>query len=305
MSSSLLLDALLILYPRRLIGSENSFANNASTKQLPMSQALLSFGPFSSFTKAAPAPPPEAEEDIPSHRPIKLDDPLSHLLVFTPFTFSSQISAPPSDATNPTSLLQIHTIQIHGPQQLFRASIQMTVDTQHERISDLSISSLPAWTEAELGAWIRTPSKRGGPTKNDVSSICWAMGSYWDLAVKRARCWIRCQNAFSSLLPDLQSGNTHAGTGDAAAAVAAPVEDDNEDESEAGLGGEEQPDVRRLRPHLGRRSLTLQKEGVLLEVRWVISFDWTGEAESEVSVDYGCPRSCEYDVRCCVAAKLI
>ena len=162
----------------------------------------------------------------------------------------------------------------------------MTVDTEHECISDLSVSSLPAWTDAELGAWIRTPSQRGGPTKNDVSSICWAMGSYWELAVKRAQCWIRCQDAFPHLLPDLSVDT------DAEIEKVAVVESDDESDPEA-EPGPKQPDVHSLRPHLGRRSLILQKDEVLLEVRWVIGFDWTGEAESEVSIDYGCPGSCE------------
>lgn len=272
--------------------------SDPSSKPIPLSQALLSFGPFSSFIKAGPTPPVDVEEEgIPSHQPIKLDDPLPHLRVFTPFTFSSQISTPSPDSTNTTRLEQIHTVQVHGPEQLFHASIRMTVDTQHERISDLAIDSLPAWTEPELGAWIRMPSSQGGPAKNDASSICWAMGSYWDLAVKRARCWMRCQDAFAPLLPAMHASSTEPANKSAALATG--------DDGDAGLSWEKRSDVRRLQPYLGRRSLTMQKDGVLLEIRWAIGFDWTGEAESELSIGYGCPRSCEYDFRKCCKTRLI
>ena len=175
----------------------------------------------------------------------------------------------------------------------------MTVDTKRERISHLSIDSLPAWTEAELGAWIRLPSLQGGPTENDVSSICWAMGSYWDLAVKRAKCWAKCQDAFPHLFADLP-----VRTG--LRAEEAPTTGSDDDEDAAAVESSKvQPKPQKIRPHLGRRTLAMRKDGVLLEIRWTVSFDWTGEAESEVCVDYDCPQSCKYYSGCLPSTLLI
>ncbi|KAI9656602.1 MAG: hypothetical protein M1821_004809 [Bathelium mastoideum] len=263
-----------------LINPEEASNSNSLDKPLPISQALLSFGPFSNLIKAGPIAPTDTDEDIPSHAPIELDDPLPRLRVFTPFTFSSQMSAPSQDSDN---MMQTHIVQIRGPQKLFHARIQMTINTQHECISSLSVCSLPPWAETELGAWIRSPCTSRGPTENDVSSICWAMGSYWEMAVKRAKCWVRCQDAFPRLLSDLSVSTKSQAKGTAA------VDGGRGDEIEDTERTEIQLSPSRIRQHLGRRSLTLRRDGVLLEVRWVIGFDWTGEAESEVSVDYACP----------------
>ncbi|KAL9088034.1 MAG: hypothetical protein Q9165_006375 [Trypethelium subeluteriae] len=292
-----------------LILVEDSSPPDPSSNPLPISQALLSFGPFASLTQPTPLPPTNEppDEPIPSHHPLKLADPLPYLRVFTPFTFTSSISAPApspspspssssSSSSNPPSLTQLHTIHILSPSNLFHASLALTIahpssQQREAHVAALAIGALPAWTEPELGRWLRTPSRRGGPTPNDVGSVCWAMGAYWELAVKRARCWARCARAFAWVL---------GGGGDGGMEREGKVEGgaDEEGREEVSEGEDDERDARRLMPYLGRRSLKMRKRGVVLEVRWAIGFDWTGEAESEVGVEYACPPVCEYTIGC-------
>ena len=49
---------------------------------------------------------------------------------------------------------------------------------------------------------------RAKAANRDLSSICWAIGSYWEIAKKRAEYWQKCETAFSHLIP----GRTHEDT---------------------------------------------------------------------------------------------
>ncbi|KAI9700972.1 MAG: hypothetical protein M1820_006617 [Bogoriella megaspora] len=260
--------------PSDLIDEPSPVDTDPSTAPLPLSQALLSFTTFSSLLPT-PRPPSTSEtptSPIPSHHPIKLSDPLPHLQVFTPFTYTSTISTPlsPQSTTNNNnqsqpSLTQTHHINVYGPSSLFYAEIDMDIDTAEQRISRFSVDALSAWAEPELGEWIRSAGKKGGPTENDVGSVGWAMGRYWEMAVKRARCWGKCERAWPGLVVGGREDGGEAG-----------------DAREDGVGGEVDVDV--LKRYLGRRRLVLKSEEVEMEVGWGIGFDWTGEAESEVDV---------------------
>ncbi|ORY02737.1 hypothetical protein BCR34DRAFT_617973 [Clohesyomyces aquaticus] len=269
-------DAALIL-PTSQLGNLFSFINKISGSEEteehppPVSRLLCSFLPF----KAQPIPPSQtkAEQDrpVPSHRPLELDDPLPYLQMFTSFKFESHVTIPniqEFDASS-TDMHQQHTIEISGPQKLLVATVVAKIDTNNAEIIELQIPRLSTWAERELGAFMRTKAKT-----MDLSASTWGLQSYWDIAKKRAEYWHRCEKTFADLI--LVPGRTEDDT-----AVLTRLSKK-----------ETVPAVTRkdLRRHLGRDSLTLQDSHILLKFRWKIGFDWTGEAESEVSVEPALPR---------------
>jgi hypothetical protein len=244
-------------------------------KPLPLSQLLTSFLPFSNLRPRLPTPPSSSpEEKLPSHAPIELEDPLPYLRLFTNLRCSSDITARPAPDEN--SFHQVHDIKIQGPQNILKATVEMTIDPMTEQVEELAIKELSSWAEHELGTWIR---KRAAEEK-DAGNICWAMDSYWSLAKKRAECWIRCERAFREKLvgagPELRGNSTQDGL-------------DGSD----GTGKNMKYQKHELQKYLAKDHLLFRSEEVAFRVSWTIQFDWTGEAESQIKGMAGFPQVCE------------
>lgn len=128
----------------------------------------------------------------------------------------------------------------------------------------MHVLRLPSWAQRELGVFMRAKAQ-----EQDLGNACWAVESFWDIALKRAQHWHRCEKAFAQLLP----GHT-----------AEDVENvTNTDPKSSTLSRKD------LSRHLGRDVLILQDRHVLLKLNWRIVFDWTGEAESNVDVECAVP----------------
>ena len=232
-----------------------------------MSTLLCSFLPFCVF----PVPSPRSkqpERPVPSHRPVELPDPMPYLEMFTSLKFSTQLSLPRGRILPSSNrVYQKHTIDIVGPQKLLRVQLSILLDAQINEITDLRILRSSSWAERDLGVFIRMRAE-----KKDLGNICWAIDSYWELARKRAEYWYACEISFAHLI--------------------------------AGKTGQDTENVRPIKPaqnmarkdfnrHLGRDTLILQDKHVLLKLRWSIGFDWTGEAESDITVEPAFPLVCK------------
>jgi hypothetical protein len=230
----------------------------------PVSSLLCSFLPFSTF--AIPQPQIKgSEKPVPSHRPVQLADPLPYLEMFTSFKFSTQLGFP-RGKTSPSSkhVHQKHTFDIIGPQKLLTAQFSVIVDTLANEIVDMHILRLPPWAERELGTFLRQRAE-----EKDLGNACWAIESYWNIAQKRAQYWQRCETTFARLL----AAHTR----------------DNAENVHAQAKADAKMSRRDLHRHLGRDSLILQDKHVLLKLDWRIGFDWTGEAESEITAQPAFP----------------
>jgi hypothetical protein len=241
-------------------------AETPEKQPAPISTLLNSFLPFSSLV--VPPPSHEIEEKpVPSHRPLELADPLPYLSMFTSFTFSTQLSLPRSKISpSSTRVHQKHTIDIVGPQKLLTAQLSATVDAVANQVVDMAILRLSSWADGELGAFLRLRAH-----ENDISNACWAIDSFWTLARTRAQYWHKCTSTFAHLLP----GRTTADT-------------ENTPSTTTPKSTLARRDLTR---HLGRDVLVLQDKDVLLKLNWRIDFDWTGEAESSISVEHAVPRA--------------
>ncbi|KAF2872102.1 hypothetical protein BDV95DRAFT_35886 [Massariosphaeria phaeospora] len=238
----------------------------------PITSLLCSFLPFSTQFLPPPLSSPATSKPIPSHKPLDLDDPLPYLQMFTSFRFTSHLSLPESPSP-PTH--QTHTITLTGPQNLLTATLTLTLDTLTHKITSLELPHLSPWAARDLGAFARTKAQ-----ERDLGTVCWAIGSYWEIARKRAECWCKCERAFGHLVPG------HA----------------SEDVENTDIQGSNAADTaksghlsrRALHRHLGRDMFILEDKYVLLRISWRIGFDWSGEAESVVAVQPALPRVCKY-----------
>jgi hypothetical protein len=238
-----------------------------------VSTLLSSFLPY----QILPVPRPKNAEDIddpvPSHQPVQLDDPLPYLQLFTAFSCESRLSIPdPGELDSETrEWSKKITFNIEAPKKLFTSSIDATIDARDHQVTRLTVFWASAWSATELQKFIQTKER-----ENDLGSISWAIGSYWELTKKRAQHWHRCETQWAQFI----AGRT------------------NEDKENLDhTSGKPTTNMTRkdLLRHLGRDNLVLQNKHVQLRLSWRIGFDWTGEAESTLTVEPSYPRVCEFE----------
>jgi hypothetical protein len=197
---------------------------------------------------------------------------MPYLEMFTSFKFSTQLGLPRGKVF-PTSrrVHQKHTIEIIGPQKLLTAQVSINIDALAHEIIGMHILRLSPWAERELGTFIRRKAQ-----EKDFGNACWAIDSYWEIARKRTEYWQKCEKTFAHLTV----GSTNE-------------EAENFRPQTKPTKAISRKDLNR---HLGRDTLVLQDKHVLLKLNWRISFDWTGEAESDVNVEPAFPQVCKSPV---------
>jgi hypothetical protein len=229
----------------------------------PISDLLCSFLPFSTMA-IPPARPKPQEKPVPSHRPIELDNPLPYLEMFTSLTFSTRLDLPPGQVLPfSTRIHQKHLIDIHGPQKLLIVQLSITIDALAHEVIDMHILRLSPWASRELGTYLHLKSKT-----SDLGNASWAIDSYWHLARKRAEYWRRCESSFAHLLTRQTK---------------------NSENPHPQINNMKTISRKDLSRHLGRDTMTLQDSSVVLKLNWRIDFDWSGEAESYISIDTAFP----------------
>lgn len=241
-----------------------SGANDEVEEAMPVSKLLCSFLPFSTVT-IPQVRSNTLQKPIASHRPIELANPLPYLEMFTSLKFTTQLGLP-RGKVSPSSqrVLQKHTIEIVSPQRLLVVQISVVINALANEIINMQVLSLSPWAECELGQFLRKRAEA-----KDLGNACWAIGSYWNIAQKRAQHWQRCEATFPHLLADQT----------------------NENRENVRPRGKADVKVSRrdLSRHLGCDNFVLQDKHVLLKLNWRIGFDWTGEAESVVNVEPALP----------------
>ncbi|KAI9881304.1 MAG: hypothetical protein M1830_005591 [Pleopsidium flavum] len=290
-----------------IFACENAEFPKPPPKPPPLSQLLSAFLPFSKHPPPRlPTPPHSIPPDtpFPSHRPIDLEDPLPYLQVFTPLKFrSSTTILPVTDGTN--DLLEKHDISIISPRHLLTAKLCMTVNSSTHMVTNLVIQSLSSWAELELGSWIRERAKGDNAAGQDISGICWAIGRYWELCEKRAICWARCHEDYPEFLGEKSTPEKSATTANALPTKkttkqrkpdSAPPSDHPPPHSNPHNTELSTPVPRyTLLQHLPRLTLLFHhptnSATPSLLIKWHITFDWTGEAQSHISATAAFPAS--------------
>ncbi|KAI9700814.1 MAG: hypothetical protein M1836_002183 [Candelina mexicana] len=262
----------------------------------PLSLTLSAFLPFSKPLPSRPrkpAPPPSGP--IPSHQPLDLPDPLRYLKVFTPLDISSTTTLLPIP-TSTSPLLQQHAITLTSPQKLLAANVRLIANTSTHTITSLALTSLSSWADPELGTYLR--DLQLSPTSNkDISLLSHAISTYYTLASLRASCWATLSHEYPHLLSNFSPPqSTQYPTAPASHPSNVVAEEDAEEEV-SGVSFTPSapttitPSRRTLLTHLPRSTLQFQTEDktATLLISWRISFDWTGEAQSQVAATTSLP----------------
>lgn len=111
----------------------------------------------------------------------------------------------------------------------------------------------------------------------DMAAIGWGSARYLDLALIRAKCWVKCHRAFpqhSSLTLTTLTSRELSDTADNGA-----------DDADDGIENDN------LVPLLGKVSFRLESRisKAALQVTWHIDLDWIGDVESRVSATASLP----------------
>jgi hypothetical protein len=192
----------------------------------------------------------------------------------------------------------MHEIVLKGPAALLACKIDLTItsdptDPGNPKVDGLQLRGLSPWAKREAGDWLDERAKEG-----DVSAIGYALGRYWDVSVIRAQCWIRCCKELGDLVTcanDAQIAEANAAAKGKKRGNQARRGDADIDmvDAEGGPASEAQLSKRELHQHLGRQSLVLKSDEVILRISWKLQFDWTGEVESVVTAGAAFPKACK------------
>lgn len=243
-----------------------------------------------------PPQPEPKEESLPapqSHHPVPMTaaEELPFLQILTPFTIAS--TGAPLSTSDMNTNTRRHTISLRASSHpaLFSAQLSLSVDLSDFSVSDIKVLRLDPNAEAELGPFVddvltRTDRAFAG----NVSVVCWAMGEWFRVAARRAAFW---RELFAEVGSDVMEGNVGELWRRRGAVVARGVEESVDERLVEVKGGS----AAGLLPYMGTVAATVPLgvcgEGVMVRLRWGISFDWTGDARSEVDVAVGVPGHCE------------
>jgi len=274
-----------------LLKRSTELPSKPKPKQTSIFKSIGSFLPFSSRRRAQPSSS-VPEKPLPSHLPIALDDPLPYLEAFSPLKYTSTIvllnpDQPSSDSTSGNSFqttLQEHHIHATHSTGLFAARLTMAVNTSTLAIASLSIPALDSNAEKELGPFIRN---RAAGAAKDINVICWAMGRWVEVSIKRAAFFCTVESEFGTI-----EARAKARSRRKKRKRQAGDEEGDADAEEDELKGRKWT-RRQLLPYFGRTSMEVASEEVELRFEWKVGFDWTGEAESAVTVGARVSKSCK------------
>jgi hypothetical protein len=160
----------------------------------------------------------------------------------------------------------------------------MVVNTTTFAIKSLKIEKLDSFADPELGMWMRQRAQSKNVLGRDINAICWAMGSWYETAMRRAKFWLSLEDELGT-----EEGRKKSKRRYDKRRVQA---DDDEDDNESTVTVQKWT-KRQVLPHMGRTEARLSNGRVELTVKWVIGFDWTGEAESNISASTRVPVSCK------------
>lgn len=239
-----------------------------------------------------------------SHEPLPTDDPLPYLQVFSPLTYTSTTYLlPPTPGSSSsgsipsTALLRQHRIIASSPTGLFSARLEMITNTTTLSITSLSIPAISPEAEYELGPWARERA-RAGVLGRDISTICWAMGRWVEVAVKRAEFWLSLQDELRDGDKRQQMVERLRKRGKRKRGADEEVNEDNEDRgdelaSEIPVSKSNKSSRKQLLPLIGKQNMVIPIDSIELMFTWSITFDWTGEPSSAISASARLPESCK------------
>ncbi|RYP72931.1 hypothetical protein DL769_004331 [Monosporascus sp. CRB-8-3] len=244
----------------------------------------------------------ETETAPTTHYPITLsaEEELPYLQVFTPLTFTSNVSIlPREDLEDGKPLMQKHSISVSSvPPGLFSARVEMTVNTKTLSVSELSVPQLDPSATRELRPFVQRTIQGGNSSAltRNVGVVTWAMGEWVRVATRRARFWCSIEKELASrdgiakCVKQMRQGRRRKPVGRFAGMEDADVNSEEElvdgaDKTETKGDSLSRADLLRS---LGKSSFDIDlhdgDEAPSMRIEWNIDFDWTGEAQSKLAL---------------------
>ncbi|CAF3491508.1 hypothetical protein SNK03_004527 [Fusarium graminearum] len=269
--------------------------SQTSTQQLL--QAALKPTAHLPFGKAiAPAPSAPVEDKlayIKSHYPVPMtaNEELPYLQLFTPFTASSTISILPQTDDQP--LRQLHSIVLRSREipGLFTAKVEMIVNPLELSVLDLAVTTLEPAAKPELGPFIHKicTGDCNRSMQRNVGILSWAMGEWLRVAIERAGFWCQLEQTLST-----KDGISKVTTQMRTKKRRRKDDDGDEDMDEpAGVDTVKKADLIR---YMGQQHYDIsipyndaEESSTNVRFNWKVEFDWTGEAQTKLSVLVGAP----------------
>lgn len=313
-------DLLLDLLRRRLLPPPKEPEPDPSRRWVETAMDPFAILGFNGQPSVIPQAGSEEESQPPiiSHHPIPMtaSEELPYLQVFTPFSIVTHITTIPSPSNQNQNALQKYAIGIRSasPPGLFTTRIEMVVNTRNQAVASLAVPQLDPAAAPELRPFIDSITDTNAPyhpglTRN-VNILCFAMGEWYRVALKRAKFWHALDREFG---PENKDGFANAVTAirtrkkrkrrvrEASESEVGMAEDLDGADSLGSLDGM-MISKKELLPHMGRSTMDLQvpylsgdHDTEMSEVRvtWGIQFDWAGVAKSKLGVEVGVPGKCK------------
>ncbi|KAG7413001.1 hypothetical protein Forpe1208_v009310 [Fusarium oxysporum f. sp. rapae] len=288
-------DEVISLIERHLLSTGTEQSQSASQKLL---QAALNPAALLPFSKPiAPAARLAAEEkqpDIKSHHPVAMTatEELPYLELFTPFSMTSNTSILPEADGEPLRQHYSITLRSREIPGIFTAKIEMTVNATELTVLDLGVTALEPAAKSELGPFIRKicTGDCNRSMQRNIGILSWAMGEWLRVAIDRAGFWCQLE----------QSLGSKDGVSEAAARMRSKKHrrrrDSGEDSDEDEPTQVEFVKKADLIRYLGQQHFDIsipyndaEESGATVRLGWKTEFDWTGEAQTRLSVLVGAP----------------
>ncbi|KAG5915491.1 hypothetical protein E4U42_008025 [Claviceps africana] len=256
---------------------------------------ILPFGPSKLLPQRQGDVDGDDEKEIRSHHPVQMSaqDELPFLQLFTPFSATSQVSVLPAIPNQPIRQRRQITLRSRDVPGLFTARVDMVVNAMNLNILALKVPALEPLARPELGPFVDKLCS-GDCNRSmhyNIGIISWAMGEWYRLATQRARFWSQLEQGLADKGDYLRSVAQMREAPDERGET--DVDDAAQDEA---LDRCDKADLLRF---MGQRCYEIliptssddggSEAAASLRLEWNICFDWTGEAQSKMSLFVGVP----------------
>ncbi|PNP82057.1 hypothetical protein FNYG_04618 [Fusarium nygamai] len=288
-------DEVISLIERHLMSTGTEQSKTASQQLLQAALNPAALLPFSKPT--APVVRPSVEEkqpDIKSHHPVAMTatEELPYLELFTPFSMTSNTSILPEAEGEPLRQHYSITLRSREIPGIFTAKIEMTVNATELTVLDLGVTALEPAAKSELGPFVHKlcTGDCNRSMQRNIGILSWAMGEWLRVAIDRAGFWCQLE----------QSLGSKDGVSEVAARMRSKKHrrrrDSGEDSDEDEPTRVESVKKADLIRYLGQQHFDIsvpygdaEESGATVRLGWKTEFDWTGEAQTRLSVLVGAP----------------
>ena len=271
------------------------------TKAALNPMALISYGKAPS-TKA-PTDTSKDLEGIKSHHPVVMtaEEELPFLQLFSPFEISSKVSMLPDEPDQPQRQHHAITMKSRDVPGLFHSRIEVVVDTTQSTILELKVPALEPSAVSELQPFINKICNGdcNRSMQRNIGLVSWAMTEWYSTAVQRSHFWLSLGEKLRTKGGVRSLANGIRGKREKKRRIERGDEEDPDIVGGAGETAKQHP-RRDIMHHMGRQAFQVDitsnetgGEDASLRFEWKIEFDWTGEAQSALSVMVGAPGKCK------------